>query len=52
MQGILEIGQRLGLAGTGVYSTLMFIFSLGEEVLCFASNGGENLEGRFNSRLF
>ena len=28
------------------------LFSSGERVLCFAWNGGEDLEGSFNTRLF
>ena len=52
-QGILEIGQRLDQLGA-VHNQLYcpFFFSLGKRVLCFAQNGGEDLEGSFNSRLF
>ena len=34
------------------YCPFFFFFLSGERVLCFAENGGEDLEGSFNSRLF
>jgi len=42
-----ETGWELGLINLNVH-----FLSRGERVLCFAYNGGEDLEGNFNSRLF
>ena len=55
MAGTRNSGDRPE-AGTGwelgVINLKVHFFPFGERVLCFAQNGGEDLEGSFNSRLF